>query len=125
MPDREPTSHRRPRLAELARLECATDAPVDERALGLWRLGSAFALERDHRMAVARHARDQVREAVRACRSWDDADPSLWRDDTALRMRTLSRTDLRRCWMIYRRDMARLHAWLRRGRRRRRMLAAE
>ena len=96
-----------PRLAELARLERASDGPIPELALRIWRTGSARAAERLHRQAMLRLAREEVREAIRTCRSWDEADPGSWRDDTPARMRRDSRRALALAWQDYRRELRR------------------
>jgi hypothetical protein len=89
-----------PLLAELSALERASDGPLSELALRIWRCGSARAAQRFHRQAMLRLAREQVREAIRACRSRDAAD-----DDAALRRQALE--ELRRYWQAYRQELRR------------------
>ncbi|MBI1773764.1 MAG: hypothetical protein HYR63_00320 [Proteobacteria bacterium] len=102
-----PVVEHRPCLAALAEIERGNDGPIPAMALALWRHGSARAAERFHRRRMRHLARQQVLEAIRACRSWDEAAPEAWRDDTVARMRRLTRHDLRSTWQVYRAEMHR------------------
>jgi hypothetical protein len=106
-PRRQDAASDRAALALLSELERRTDGPIPEIALRIWRAGSVRAAIRQHRRAMQRLAREQVREALRACRSWEAADPDRWRDDTVVAMRRLTRVDLRVYWQAYRREMSR------------------
>ena len=84
-----------PRLADLARLERASDGPIPDLALRIWRHGSARAAARFHRESLIRLAREEVREAVRICRAREarGEGPELCAE---------ARGDLARCWRAYR-----------------------
>src|SRR4051794_33210708 len=88
-----------PLLAELSALERSSDGPLPELALRIWRCGSARAAARCHREAMLRLAREQVREAIRTCRSWDALE-----DGSAAAMRRQARDDLHGYRRAYREE---------------------